>query len=57
METTKFEFDEDTCPAHVGMSSNPKRCWRCGVHVDSFRPSEPDEEFVGFQDLEGKSVK
>jgi hypothetical protein len=36
------EYTEETCPGHA---SDPKRCWRCGVHVDSLR-AEPLEDFI-----------
>lgn len=35
-------YDEDDCPGHVASPTNSKVCQNCGVHVDSFRPSEPD---------------
>jgi len=35
-------YEEDDCPGHVASATNSKVCQNCGVHVDSFRPSEPD---------------
>lgn len=32
-----YRYGEDDCPGHV---SDPKRCANCGIHIDSFRPSE-----------------
>ena len=34
-----FPYSEECCPGHVASESDAKICGRCGVHVDSFRPS------------------
>lgn len=35
---------EEDCPGHVASTADPKVCGRCGIHIDSLRPSD-DEEF------------
>lgn len=35
-------YDEADCPGHAAHPVNSKICAHCGVHVDSFRASEPD---------------
>lgn len=32
---------EEACPGHVASAADPKVCGRCGVHIDSFRPDDP----------------
>ena len=31
---------EDSCPGHVASETDPKRCARCGIHIDSLRPDD-----------------
>jgi len=33
---------EQSCPGHVASSRDPKVCGRCGIHIDSLRPSDED---------------
>lgn len=33
---------EEECPGHVAWEHNPKICGRCGIHIDSLRPEEPE---------------
>lgn len=35
---------EDACAGHVASENDPKVCGRCGVHIDSLRPPEDDEQ-------------
>ncbi|WP_439398966.1 hypothetical protein ACRQ5Q_16645 [Bradyrhizobium sp. PMVTL-01] len=35
---------EENCPGHVAWSINPKICANCGVHIDSLRPPDEDEQ-------------
>lgn len=37
----KFLRTEDDCPGHA--CADPKICCHCGTHIDSLRPSEPDD--------------
>ena len=36
-------YDEDLCPGHVASATNAKVCGRCGTHIDSFRPADPED--------------
>ncbi len=33
---------EQDCTGHIASRDDPRRCFRCGVHVDEFRPSDED---------------
>jgi hypothetical protein len=35
---------EEECPGHVASRFDPKICGLCGIHIDSLRPPEEDEE-------------
>ena len=39
-----FLYSEEDCPGHVASQSDGKICGNCGIHVDSLRPPEADEE-------------
>lgn len=36
-------YSEEGCPGHVASENDAKVCGRCGTHIDSLRPPEPDE--------------
>ncbi len=33
-------IEENDCAGHIASRDDPKRCARCGVHVDSLRPDD-----------------
>lgn len=39
-----FKFSEESCPGHVASRADPRICARCGVHIDSFRPPDDEDE-------------
>lgn len=38
--------DENECPGHVA-SADPKVCRHCGTHIDSLRPDDDDQNYMG----------
>lgn len=33
---------QESCPGHVASDADPKICGRCGIHIDSLRPDDPE---------------
>lgn len=38
----KARADEVRCTGHVASDKDPKRCGRCGIHIDELRPDDQE---------------
>jgi uncharacterized protein DUF4031 len=46
LETASPAYTEETCPGHVASADDPKICGRCGTHIDSLRPDDPQPQWT-----------
>lgn len=37
-----LEREHVRCPGHVASATDPKRCGRCGIHIDELRPDDQE---------------
>jgi hypothetical protein len=44
IKTEQAQYSEESCPGHVASDNDAKVCGRCGIHIDSLRPPEPERE-------------